>query len=145
MSVELRKSQTPFGCWSDQDKIRYWEIMILALLSQTPFGCWSDQDTVFVCDNCGQIALGHKRLSAVGPIRTIHEYALLFPSATGHKRLSAVGPIRTKRARKNAIKDSVCHKRLSAVGPIRTCKRSSYESASCQSSQTPFGCWSDQD
>ena len=39
--------------------------------SQTPFGCWSDQDT----KKRSRISTGrrrHKRLSAVGPIRTVH-------------------------------------------------------------------------
>ena len=40
------KSQTPFGCWSDQDVWRKaTEVEERLRQSQTPFGCWSDQDT----------------------------------------------------------------------------------------------------
>ena len=38
-------SQTPFGCWSDQDPDAATGVWRKATeASQTPFGCWSDQD-----------------------------------------------------------------------------------------------------
>ena len=43
--VALDESQTPFGCWSDQDVAEYATYKSLNdAVSQTPFGCWSDQD-----------------------------------------------------------------------------------------------------
>ena len=63
--------------------------------SQTPFGCWSDQDYGY--------------------------HAAQSPRCGG------------------------CHKRLSAVGPIRTSQFASLGYAHQLASQTPFGCWSDQD
>ena len=68
------------------------------------------------------VGVSHKRLSAVGPIRTVGLYSEK-PSVDcgGHKRLSAVGPIRTDRYRGlHRQVWAIGHKRLSAVGPIRT-------------------------
>ena len=43
---------------------------IAATMSQTPFGCWSDQDRRIPGHTNNQTKERHKRLSAVGPIRT---------------------------------------------------------------------------
>ena len=119
---------------------------------------------------CTTQASRHKRLSAVGPIRT----AASSPTkrcAPRHKRLSAVGPIRTTGPSDVDVvvpwesqtpfgcwsdQDGVQvgwldatewerHKRLSAVGPIRTCMDNRVRRRHGGPSQTPFGCWSDQD
>ena len=63
----------------------------------------------------------------------------------GHKRLSAVGPIRTRRAHCGTLPRGLGHKRLSAVGPIRTSLTWCRHVRRASTSQTPFGCWSDQD
>ena len=188
-------SQTPFGCWSDQDIVADPDNWVTEYLkSQTPFGCWSDQDEHRTGGNRAPGAR-HKRLSAVGPIRTCTmEQLCKLLTQLSHKRLSAVGPIRTRRRSvvnhhpgrvTNAFRllvrsgpPSRCwkrpsnpsvtnafrllvrsgpshgkasnHRRYNVTNAFRLLVRSGRTRKAkvmtdADRSQTPFGCWSDQD
>ena len=115
--------------------------------SQTPFGCWSDQDTR---------KQDHERQ---GNRNVTNAFRLLVRSGPrrGHRRLAQgnrgvtnafrllVRSGRTVCRKASARRSPVSHKRLSAVGPIRTSLSFGGEWVSRVMSQTPFGCWSDQD
>ena len=113
-------SQTPFGCWSDQDSKLRARMDANGSPSQTPFGCWSDQDGREMVPGSRMI-LRHKRLSAVGPIRTNDGFRF------------KVGDVTV------------------VTNAFRLLVRSGRDSINAKrgfgwdASQTPFGCWSDQD
>ena len=91
------RSQTPFGCWSDQDGTNMSKITTLKGEVTNAFRLLvrSGLDNLGLAEAV-RLLEGHKRLSAVGPIRTLcvgKEYVGTEPE--GHKRLSAVGPFRT--------------------------------------------------
>ena len=114
-------SQTPFGCWSDQDRQRGRLSTWQRGRSQTPFGCWSDQDWPMWREYSRQWRWSHKRLSAVGPIRTIVLAALIRveSAVTNAFRLLVRSGHQSRRRGLSQLQGR--HKRLSAVGPIRTC------------------------
>ena len=142
------RSQTPFGCWSDQDKT------IKSTMrnddrepSQTPFGCWSDQDIVADPDNWVTEYLKSQTPFGCWSDQDEHRTGGNRAPGARHKRLSAVGPIRTCTMEQLCkLLTQLSHKRLSAVGPIRThAIMIKQDTIAATMSQTPFGCWSDQD
>mgnify|MGYP000934661880 CR=1 FL=1 len=148
MARSSSRSQTPFGCWSDQDGGPRSKVMTDADRSQTPFGCWSDQDKKsslrnalwsLTVTNAFRLLVrsGLQRSQEGKPPTFIHRSQTPF-GCWSDQDLTTNTP-RSPLGRGLSQTPFGCWSdqdlMMQAVNPVKY----------IGGSQTPFGCWSDQD